>query len=145
MKYCERLKELRIKNGKTQEDMAAILNIDRTTYNHYEVLENVLPIRHINTICNYFDVSIDYLLGLSNKKQYPNANKEIDKIKAGQRLKEFRKENKIVRQELAELLNTTFSNIAWYEKGRNLISTSFLYTICSKYNVSADYLLGKID
>ena len=32
-----------------------------------------------------------------------------------------------------------------YEKGKTLILTSFLYTICKKYNISADYLLGKID
>ena len=31
------------------------------------------------------------------------------------------------------------------EKGKYLISIPFLYTICKKYNISADYLLGKID
>ena len=47
--------------------------------------------------------------------------------------------------ELANYLNTTQSVIADYERGRYLISTPFLYTICKKYNISADYLLGRID
>lgn len=46
---------------------------------------------------------------------------------------------------LAEMLNTTHSNVGFYEKGRNFIATPFLYQICHKYHVSADYLLGRID
>ena len=37
------------------------------------------------------------------------------------------------------------SALANYERGRNVIATSFLYTICTRYNISADYLLGKIN
>ena len=63
----------------------------------------------------------------------------------GTRLKEFRKENKITQDKLASILNTNQSVIANYERGRTIIATPFLYTICKKYNISADYLLGKIN
>ncbi len=43
------------------------------------------------------------------------------------------------------MLNTVHPVITNYENGKHLIATPFLYTICSKYNISADYLLGKID
>ena len=66
-------------------------------------------------------------------------------LKSGNRLKEFRKENKLTQTKLASILNTTQSVIADYERGRYFISTPFLYTICKKYNISADYLLGRID
>ena len=69
----------------------------------------------------------------------------IVKYKMGERLKEFRKNNKLTQSKLAVILNTTQSVIADYERGRYLIATPFLYTICKKYNISADYLLGKID
>lgn len=46
---------------------------------------------------------------------------------------------------LANILNTTHSMISDYENTKKLIATPFLYTICKKYNISADYLLGKID
>ncbi len=61
------------------------------------------------------------------------------------RLKEFRKENKLTQVKLAEILNIANGTIAEYERGTNIIATPFLYTICKNYNISADYLLGKID
>ena len=63
----------------------------------------------------------------------------------GKRLKEFRKENKLTQSKLATILNTAQPVITNYENGKHLIATPFLYTICKKYHISADYLLGKID
>ena len=144
MNYNLLLKESRENRNLTQEDVANILEIDRRTYNHYETKEKIIPIKHLVALSKYFDVSIDYLFESTKLVQYENV-KDVDKIEAGKRLKEFRKENKLTQQKLANILNTTFSSIAFNEKGRNLIATPFLYTICKKYNISADYLLGKID
>ena len=63
----------------------------------------------------------------------------------GQRLKNFRKENKLTQEKLANMLNTTDTVISGYESGRRLVATPFLYQICHQYHVSADYLLGRID
>ena len=145
MEYGKILSKLRIEKGLTQDNIANFLNIDRTTYNHYEVQENIIPIKHLISLVNYFNISIDYLFGFVENEQYKNIIFDVDNIKAGLRLKEFRKENGLTLKNLAAFLNTTFSNISWYEKGRNLIATSFLYMICAKYNISADYLLGRID
>lgn len=145
MNYSDILKELRIAKEISQKDVADILNISRSTYKDYELQIKIIPIRHLNTLSNYYNVSIDYILGLTKIKEYPNYKKDVDNILAGNRLKEFRKENKLTQVKLASLLNTTFSSIAFNEKGRNLIATPFLYTICKNYGVSADYLLGKID
>ena len=144
MNYNLLLKESRENRNLTQEDVANILEIDRRTYNHYETKEKIIPIKHLVALSKYFDVSIDYLFESTKLVQYENV-KDVDKIEAGKRLKEFRKENKLTQQKLANILNTTFSSIAFNEKGRNLIATPFLYTICKRYNISADYLLGKID
>jgi len=78
------------------------------------------------------------------KKNYDNNKKEIDIELSGERLKNFRKENKITQEKLASILNTTQSNIVGYEKGKFLIATPYLYEICEKYKISADYLMGKI-
>ena len=144
MEYNNRLLELRTCINLTQEDIAKILKISRTTYKDYELQTSIIPIKHLVTLSKYFDVSIDYLFEFTKLVQYENV-KDVDKIEAGKRLKEFRKENKLTQQKLASILNTTFSSIAFNEKGRNLIATPFLYTICKRYNISADYLLGKID
>lgn len=63
----------------------------------------------------------------------------------GARIQMWRKSNKLTQEKLAKELNTNKSVICNYEKGRNLIATPFLYQICKKYHVSADYLLGRID
>ena len=94
---------------------------------------------------NYYNVSIDYLFDFQKLTNYPVSKGLADKKLSGLRLKEFRKENKITQDKLAKILNASRSTIAEYERGTNLIATPFLYTICKKYSISADYLLGKID
>ncbi len=144
MDYSERLKDLRFDKYEKQEDIAKLLNITRSSYNNYENQFTILPIKYVEILCNHFEVSVDYLLNLSDQKTYTKY-KKINKIKAGERLKEFRKENNLTKKELSDILNVVPNSIAWNEKGRNLIATSFLYKICKKYKISADYLLGRID
>ncbi len=141
--YKNRLKELREENNQIQKNMANMLNITRSLYGRYETEHETMPTKYLNIIANYFNVSLDYLFTFTNTKNYPYINKEIDKLKISQRLKEFRKENKLTQEKLAEILNVSQSTIAEYERKTNIIATPFLYTICKKYNISADYLLGK--
>ena len=143
--YKEKLKSLRERSGLTQSSLASLLNIDRSQYGKYENEYTTIPIKHLNTLCNYLEVSIDYVFDFSNLKQYKNMNCEINKIESGHRLKTFRKEWNITQTKLADFLNTSFSNVSAYERGVNILSTTYLYAICKKYNISADYLLGKID
>ena len=145
MNYKKTMKLLRTYELITQEEMAKILNIKRSTYKEYELQNSIIPLFHLNNFCNYFNVSVDYLLGLTNKKNYNNSQKEINKEISGQRLQALRKECKLTQQELANFIKIDKSTISKYENGINLIATPFLYDICKKYNVSADYLLGKID
>ena len=145
MNYGLKLKELRDNFDLLQKDLGALINVNKDVYGQYERGDAIIPCKHLNTLCNYFNVSFDYILGFTKVKSYSNSSKNIDKIKVGNRLKSWRKNNKITQTQLANLLNTTHSVIADYERGRYLIATPFLYTLCKTYNISADYLLGKID
>lgn len=145
MNIGNKLKELREEFEITQEDLAKKLKINRVQYSQYENDYFNIPIKHIIAIANFYNISIDYLFNLSEKKGNKLKYNEIDYIKAGNNLKEFRKKYNLTQEKIAKILNTTHSNIAFYEKGRNLIATPFLYQICHKYHVSADYLLGRID
>ena len=140
-----KLKFLREREGLTQYDVSNLLNIDRSQYGKYETEYVIIPLKHLNTLCNYFNCSLDYVFGFTDDYNYQVSNKEIDLELAGQRLKEFRKENKLTQVKLAAFLNTVHPVITNYEKGKHLISTPFLYQICTKYKISADYLLGKIN
>ena len=145
MNYGIKLKDLRDLYELTQEDIAKILNVARSTYNQYEQQYDIIPVRRLNEVANIFDCSLDYILGLTNKKKYNNSKKEINEEISRERLKQFRKDRKITQVKLAGILNTSQSAIVGFERGRNLIATPFLYMICTKYHISADYLLGKID
>ena len=71
-KYYERLRALREDNDLTQKDIAKILGTSQTMYARYERGANELPIRHLKTLCEFYNISADYILGINknslNKK-----------------------------------------------------------------------------
>lgn len=144
MNITDRLKNLREENNLKIYDISAFLGIDKDLYGKYERQNVIIPIKHLIKISEYFKVSIDYIFSFSNLKQYNNTT-SVSLELISNRLKELRKENKLTQEKLANEINTNKSVICAYEKGKRIIPTPFLYEICSKYNISADYLLGKID
>ena len=145
MIYSKRIKDLREKSNLKLRDIYKILNFELDSYGQFECEKTILPIKHLNKLANYFNVSIDYLFSFTDVKNYSLINKEIDTKISGLRLKEFRKENNLTQLKLSQILKSDNSTISKYEKGINVIATPFLYDICKKYNISADYLLGKIE
>ena len=145
MNYGKKLKELREYNNLSQYDIAKLLNITRSSYNYFEHQYGIIPLNRLNELANIFDTSIDYILDLTKVKKYNNSKKEINITISSERLKSFRKEQNLTQAKLANILNSVHSVVGTFERGENLIATPFLYTICKKFNISADYLLGKID
>lgn len=62
----KRLKILRLECEKTQEEIAKDLGISRIRYNQYETGKRTPDNEMLVQISEYFNVSIDYLLGKSN-------------------------------------------------------------------------------
>lgn len=143
--YGKRLKKLREINNISQEKLAAVIGVKRSSYNQFEQQYDIIPIKRLNQISNFFNVSIDYLLGLNNNMKYQNIRENIDINISSERLKSFRKEQKLTQNSLAKSLNISRSIITFHENKRTVIGTPFLSNLCKKYNISADYLLGKID
>lgn len=141
----ERLRNLREEASLKQKDLASIIGIKRATYTSYEIERDTIPIVHLNSLCNYFDVSIDYVLGLTDKKKYHNLKKEINKELLRQRLKSLRQENKITQIKIAQILNISRSTWTGYESCKYQIPTLILEELGRRYHTSIDYLLGKID
>lgn len=67
MKF-KRIKDLREDNDKLQKDIAQILGISQQYYSEYENGNRPIPINHLITLAKYYHTSIDYLVGLSDKK-----------------------------------------------------------------------------
>lgn len=65
-----RLKELRLKLGLNQTELADKLNIKRNTYNKYELETNEPDIKTIKQFANFYNVSLDYLLEHEQENQF---------------------------------------------------------------------------
>ena len=69
MDYIKRMRDLREDSDKTQQEIANVLGTSQTMYARYERGANELPIHHLLTLCDYYGVSSDYLLGRTDTKQ----------------------------------------------------------------------------
>lgn len=135
----------RIENNITQKEIIEILKVSKGTYSAWENGQDIIPLNRLNEVCNYLNISIDYALNITNLKIYTNYKHNIDKEKLKNRLKEIRKENKYTLKKLALKLNTSPSVLSRYENGKTTILVPLLLAYCKEFNISADYLLGKID
>ena len=81
------LRELRLKNELTGDELGKILNVTKVAISNYENNRRNPDHATLVKISNYFDVSIDYLLGNKDIKRVPkdepiNTDKETDLEKA---------------------------------------------------------------
>ena len=128
----------------SQSDLAKVIGVDRSNISRWESCSVIIPMEHLNAYSNFFNVSFDYLAGLSSVKVYDDVYKDLDKVLIGSRLRKFRISNGLTLRDLANVLNTSSSTLSAYETGKVLILTSFAYEICRRYGVSMDWLCGKV-
>ena len=68
MLYIERIRQFRQENNITQAQIADSLGITQQQYFKYEKGVNELPLRYLYAICKTYNISSDWLLGLSDKQ-----------------------------------------------------------------------------
>lgn len=72
MHYTERMKGLRQDNDLTQKQIAVKLKVAQNSYSQYESGIRSIPIELLIELCKLYNVSADYMLGISNiKRPYP--------------------------------------------------------------------------
>ena len=138
----ERLFFLREEHDLTQQELADIFKVSRSLISKWERNLITVPLKQLNNYANYFNISLDYITGLSDKKT-KTYKVNLDNNLIGKRIVEVREKNNLTLRKLADELNTTSSTISAYETGKVLIQSSFAITICSQYNVSLDWLCGR--
>lgn len=138
-----KLYDLRVDYDYKQKDIANYLNVKTDTYSKWERQINDMPLQKVNDLSKKYNVSLDYLLGLSNEKNSKISQNNINIPILQKRLKQLRKSKKLSQKDLSKKLGfpqTTYSN---YERGSRLITTQKLLLICKFYNASFDYITGK--
>ena len=66
--YIRIMRELREDHDMTQQEVADVLGTSQTMYARYERGANEMPIHHLITLCNFYEISPGYLLGEDVKK-----------------------------------------------------------------------------
>ena len=145
MNINERIIEIREDNNLSQRDLASILKVSKSTYARWETKEQIISLPRLVDFCNYFQISMDYALNLSNVNKYKNPISSLDRKLIGHNLKLIRQKNNLTQQDIANLLNTSHSTISAYESGKTTLLTAFALQIVYKYNLSLDWLCGRAD
>lgn len=70
MKYQQRIRDLREDHDMTQAQVALLLGTTKNQVGKYERGEQDMNIKHLYTLCNFYNVSADYVLGLPEGMPY---------------------------------------------------------------------------
>ncbi len=107
MSLKDRLKELRLEHTLLQKDIAKILNLTTSAYGYYEQGKRIPDSETIKILSEFFNVSSDYLLGISDTKKYEqnaqNSN-SIAEDKLIEKMKNLDEESKKELEKYMDLL-----------------------------------------
>lgn len=67
MTYLNRIRFLRETKGLNQTQVASILKVGQKTYSDYELGKTRIPVDSLIILAEYYDVSMDYICGVSDK------------------------------------------------------------------------------
>lgn len=68
MKY-QRIQDLRVDSDLSQKEISEILHITQRSYSHYETGTRGIPIEMLIRLADYYETSIDYLVGRTDRKE----------------------------------------------------------------------------
>lgn len=82
--FAERLKQLRKERGLTQVQLAEIIRVERSSVGKYEGNSRIIPSDDVKKrIAEFFDVSVDYLLGLNESRNIEKPTASGDGLDEG--------------------------------------------------------------
>ncbi len=71
MDYRQRMRDLREDHDLTQAELGKLLNKSQQGYNHIEAGRAELKIEDLLKLCQFYNVSADYLIGRTDVKKQP--------------------------------------------------------------------------
>jgi transcriptional regulator with XRE-family HTH domain len=138
-----KLKDIREDNDISQEEISKFLGIPRSTYSMWEIGISIIPLPYLCKLSDYFNFSVDYILGLTNNRSNKGLIKGFDIKTLGNNLKEIRLKNQLSQENIADILGVKQPCIYKYEKGIICISTSNIYKFSKEFKISINEICGK--
>lgn len=139
LKYCREELEM------TQEELGYVFGVSRKTISGWETSSNIIPFSKLIKFCNLYDYSLDFVMGLTRNNNRNNAKIKTNKNLIGLRLKDLRNSLNLSQDKFSNKCGISQTTYSHYETGFNLITTTNAYSICKTYNVSMDWLVGRIN
>lgn len=144
----EKIREQRKENGLTQTELGKRLGVVKQTISNWENEISQPSNDALTEMASLFDVSIDYLLGLTDERRHestlswrlPSVSNRFGTI-----LKNFRREKGLTEKAFAEQLNITEQTYIGIENGFLSPSINLLKKISSICGYDLDYLTGASD
>ncbi|MCU9809307.1 helix-turn-helix domain-containing protein [Paraclostridium sp. AKS46] len=145
------LRELRKEKGLSGKELADVLKVHKGSISNWETDRRSPDKEMLNTIAEYFEVSVDYLLGRTNiknldinkKGDIEHINPNPSKLIFANHLKQLRESTGLSQVDLAKIIGVSPSTIGMYEQGRRTPDLEVLTEIATHFQVSVDYLLGR--
>lgn len=134
--------DIRVDNDLSQKEMSKILDISEDAYSNYENGRSAMPPVVAVRFANYFNLSLDYLLNINDKKSL-NCDKEFSKETCSKIIFNIRKEKGFSQEKLSDLLNIPQRTYSSYEHNERAIPLEFLFNLATIFNISTDYLTGR--
>lgn len=125
-----KIKDLRKEHNITQTELANVLGISDRAVGYYEAGEREPDYRTLSKIASYFNVSIDYLLGMSETRNIMT------------KLEYYRTTAGLSQLELAEKLGMSQQRISAYELGKRQPDLDTLKLFSDFFGITSDELLG---
>lgn len=141
----DRIKSLRLSAGITQEEFGKKFGIVKSTVSLYESGKSTPNDQIKKQICDYFHVSLDYLLGVDRHGGLDYANFQIDEsefaLEFKFRLRELISEQKMSEDDFMQKTGFSKDEKEAYLYGNRMPSIEDLIKIAGALDVSSDYLL----
>lgn len=159
--FSKRLRELRKENGLSQEEIANRLSVSQQSYARWESGNHTPTLDTLEKVSNYFKVTIAYLVGETNVRQFTDNKQEVYKVPQeearaleldntanttfGERLRQVRELEGLTQVEVAKGLEISQPLYQAWETGRKNAKKETIKRLSDFFGVSYSYLLGISD
>ncbi len=138
--YAKKIKNLREDNDITQEFISKKLKCTVSNYTYIETGKSMITLKDLVTLSNFYNISLDYLLGLSKNKNNNFVKLKYNGLTISKNIKNLRLERGLKQIDIASILNCSQSNYSRYENQDRKITVDVIFKICDFYKVSS-YIL----
>ena len=142
MRFTENFIDLCEDSSITQMNLAKAIGVNQSQISRY--LKGILPdVKTIVKICDYFNCSIDYIMGLSEEFNYKNLKTGFNNLAFYPEYERLLKESNLTHYALAKRKIVCETSLRLWKKGK-LPNLEVIFNIALELGSSMDKLLGRI-